>query len=438
MHGPNATAELLQLPDVRRRAWRTVALLVLIQIINYADKSVAGLTAHDFIAELKLTQSQYALIASSFFSLYAITGLVVAFTVAHRVRPRFLLAALLAAWSLFQLPVAFAASLPMLLACRMALGMAEGAGTPTSFNVCHEWFRDEDRNMPTAMIGFGSLIGSLLAAPALSAVIQHFGWRAAFLACGVAGFLMLAIWLLVGRDGPGMAVRTRGAASPLSHDGVITARDLWRDQTVIGNVIAGLCAYWVIGFSVAWLAPFVRETLGFEAQKTGWILSLSYLAQALILLSVSWGSQRLLKRGRSSRVARGQGIALCLLGSATMFGVAAWLVHPGLRVAAITVAAGLVSPVFSLGPSMLSEVAPPAERNRLMSIIIALITVSAIFAPLLTGNLLQHHGWPAALLGNVPVPLIGAIASWMLLHPDRTRQKFERLAVGRRAPGGVK
>jgi MFS family permease len=437
VHTRTSTAELSTHPDLRRRAWRTVALLVMIQIVNYADKSVAGLTAHDFIAELKLTQRQYALIASSFFSLYAIGGLMIAFTVAHRVRPRILLAALLACWSLFQFPVAFAASLPMMLACRTALGMAEGAGTPTSFNVCHEWFRDDDRNMPTAMIGFGSLAGSLLAAPALSTVIQHFGWRAAFLACGSAGFVMLAIWLLVSQDGPGLAVHARGEPLPATHEGTVTARDLWTDQTVIGNVVAGLCAYWVIGFSVAWLAPFVRESLGFDAQKTGWILSLSYLAQALILLSISYGSQRALKRGGTSRAARGQGIALCLFGSAAMFGIGALVPQPGLRVAALTVAIGLVSPVFSLGPSMLSEIAPAAERNRLMSIIIALITISAVFAPLLTGTLLQNHGWPVALLGNVPVPLIGALVSWVTLHPERTRLKFERLLVSRRPAVGV-
>jgi len=408
-----------------------VLLLVLIQIVNYADKSVAGLTAHDFIAQLKLTQSQYALIASSFFSLYAVTGLLIAFTVAHRVRPRILLAMLLAAWSLLQLPIVIAASLPVLLMCRTALGMAEGAGTPTSINVCHEWFLDRDRNMPTAMIGFGSLAGSLLAAPALSIVIEHFGWQSAFLACGLAGLVMLVIWLTVSSDGPGLAVRPRDPA-PLKHvGGVVTGRDLWTDQTVIGVVVAGLCAYWVIGFSVAWLAPFVRESLGFSVQKTGWVLSLSYLVQALLLLSISYGSQRMLKMGASSRAARGQVIALCLAGSAVFYAVAGVVPQPAYRVAALTFAVGLVSPVFSLGPSMLSEIAPVAERNRLMSIVIAAITVSAVFAPLLTGALLQARGWPSALLGNVPVLLIGAILSWAMLHPERTRQKFERLTIDR-------
>ena len=434
MHAHTSSAELATQPDVRRQAWRTVALLVLIQIVNYADKSVVGLTAHDFITELKLTQSQYALIASSFFSLYAITGLVIAFTVAHRVRPRILLAALLACWSLCQFPVAFAASLPMLLVCRTALGMAEGAGTPTSFNVCHEWFRDKDRNMPTAMIGFGSLIGSLLAAPALSTVIQHYGWRClprlrrrraahAHLAAGQS------------RRPGACGAHARGSTQRAARQRGDSTRPVGRPDGDRECDRGGLCAYWVIGFSVAWLAPFVRESLGFDAQKTGWILALIYLAQALILLSISYGSQRTLKRG-TSRAARGQTIALCLFGSAAMFIVGALLPQPALRVAALTVAVGLVSPVFSLGPSMLSEVAPPAERNRLMSIIIALITISAVFAPLLTGTLLQHHGWPAALLGNVPVPLIGALVSWSTLHPERTRQRFERLAASRQPAGG--
>jgi MFS family permease len=155
-----------------------------------------------------------------------------------------------------------------------------GRGHASSLNACYEWLQDNDRNLPTALILFGATLGLLVAAPALSYLIVRSGWRAAFIACGVAGFAMLVLWLCFGKDGPGHAVNVAGAPMAKHSAVMIAQRNIWTDRTVIGNFLVGFAAYWVVGFTVAWLAPFVRSALGLGTMASGWLPSLVYLAFA--------------------------------------------------------------------------------------------------------------------------------------------------------------
>lgn len=408
-----------------RQGWIIVFLLFLIQIVNYADKTVVGLAASAIMAELGISKTQYGLVASSFFSLYAVGGLLVGFLVAPRVRPRIIIAVLLLIWSVTQVPIVIAASLPTLILCRTMLGFSEGAGTPTALNACHEWFNDRDRNMPTAFLLFGSTAGSLIAAPTLSYLMDAFGWRSAFVACGLAGCVVMILWLWIGRDGP-----FGQFAEPVPATRFRLPRLLWLDGTVLGILMVGFCAYWIVGFTVAWLPPFIGETLGFDLVTTGWLLSLVFAGQAALLLLISAITQRMMKAGLSSRVARGLVMALALLGGAICFAATAFTEHRVAVMVLMTLASGLPLVIFPLSSAMLSEIAPTRYRNQLTTVVFSAVTISALIAPALTGLLLQGTdgaGWRNALLLNASVAVAGAVAGLLLLRPDRSIQRLAPL-----------
>tara|TARA_B110001454_G_scaffold95625_1_gene90718 strand:+ start:2517 stop:3791 length:1275 start_codon:yes stop_codon:yes gene_type:complete len=409
----------------KRTAWLVVFLLFLAQMLNYFDKTVVGVAAASIMTELKLTPEDYGLIGSAFFSLYAVTGLVVAFVAAPRYRPRYIMAALLVVWSLSQVPIFLSASFTTLIIGRVILGMGEGPGTPTAINACHEWFVSSERNMPTALVLFGSQAGSLLAAPILSYIIVAFGWRAAFLSCSVAGFVILILWLMLSADGPeGATVRT------VHHETVssIRQRDLWSDPSIIGNFVAGFTAYWVVGFTVAWLPLYVRERLSLDLVQSGWVLSAIYLVQALVILLVAYGSQLMLRRGSSSRAARGIVMAACLMLSGMAFFAATLVSGAHAAVLLVTIGTSLPLVIFTLGAAMLSEVSPPEHRNRLVTVIFSIVTLSAIPSPLVTGKLLQGaQGWDGAFLVLAVVTVIGGVVSWFTLKPEHSRNRLASL-----------
>jgi MFS family permease len=132
----------------RRPAWRghhlgshadaeggllIVALLFLFMLINFADKAVIGIAAVPIMQELKLSPSEFGLIGSSFFLLFALSAIVTGFVV-NRVRTRWVLLAMGLVWALTQFPMMGAAGFGTLVACRIALGAGEGPTAPVALH----------------------------------------------------------------------------------------------------------------------------------------------------------------------------------------------------------------------------------------------------------------------------------------------------------------
>lgn len=404
--------------------WTIVLLLFLVQIVNSVDKAVMGLAAVPIMRELNLTPQQYGVIASSFYSLYALSTVAVAMLFANRVPPRIILIVLLAAWTTVQLPILFAASFAVLVVCRTALGVAEGPGTPTIINATHEWFAPEERSFPTALVMFGTTVGPLLGAPILSYLIIGYGWRAAFAACSVLSFSVLALWWRFGADGPGVTVRPM-ELRPTSKDAPIRWTKVWTDRTIIGCLIGGFCAYWAVGFGIAWLAPLLTTGLGYDSITTGWLIALIFAGQGVIGLALSGLSHMMTTRGTPSRQARGLFIATMQMASAGAFVAAALATAPPLKVGLILLAASLPGVTFTLGPSILSEVLPPARRNRDIGIILATVSIAGAISPYVSGLFINANpgpvGYDHALFLVGAVLAIGGLVSLATLHPETSR-----------------
>jgi len=402
------------------RAWTVVAILFLVQMVNYWDKTVVSLAATPIMIEFGLTPAQYGVIAGAFFALYAVGGIAVALLLAPRMPPRKIMALLLVLWSLLQLPIAFAASYPIIVLCRLLLGFGEGAGAPTAVNAAHEWFPNRERNMPSAIVLLGSTVGSLLAAPILTAVIANMGWRAAFLICSALGVLILMLWLALGRSGPYAAISAQSAVADAAAIRS-SAKAVWTDPTILGNVAVGFTAYWIVGFTVGWLAPFATRVMG-NAQDAAWAMSGIFALQALCVLAIPFLSERLLMNGVSSRLARGGAMAVCMGGAGLALLAMTLLEQPALILGAMAIAIGLTGPVFPLSSAMISEVAPADRRNSTVTIVLSIITVAAVASSMGTGWLLgaSGTGWNAALTLHGFIALAGATAGLIMLHPERS------------------
>ena len=285
------------------KAWTIVVMLFLFSVINYFDKLVLGLAAVPIMKELDLSPATYGFVASSFFWLYAISGTLTGLFVVNRISAKWLLVALVGIWSAAQFPVAFTSSLGVLIGSRVLLGVGEGPGTPMAFHACHSWFASSRRNLPTAIVLQGTAVGFFVGSPLLTHIILEYGWRAAFVFCGGLGAAWVLAWILVGKDGP-ISVRDAGAAGA-SGDRPVSWWTLWLDRTMVGNYLLGFGSYWVVGLSIAWLAPYLRLGLGYDARLTGWVISLIAAAQPPAILAISFASQRMLQSGFSSRAARG-------------------------------------------------------------------------------------------------------------------------------------
>src|SRR5690348_438461 len=95
------------------RGWMVTGLLLVLAVINVADKAILGLAAVPLMRELGLTPAQFGLAASSFFVPFAVTSVAISL-LANRLPTRWILLVLAVSWSIALLPIVVVASLPAL------------------------------------------------------------------------------------------------------------------------------------------------------------------------------------------------------------------------------------------------------------------------------------------------------------------------------------
>ncbi len=410
-------------PAGRSRAFAVLIMLFLFQTLNFFDKLVFGLSAVPMMKELALTPQQFGLIGSSFFLLFSLSGMGVGLFVIGRYPTKWILILLAAVWSATQIPVFFTSSVAVLVACRIILGAGEGPGLPTALHACYNWFAADKRSVPSAVVLQGISVGLLLGAPFLTYVIVNHGWRTGFLVCGLLGMAWIALWALIGGEGP-YAASNVGHGAPQS-GATVPAKMLWCDPTVIGVIIMSTASYWIVGMSATWLPPYLQLGLGYKPTDVGWIISGIYLFQSPLLLGGSSVTQTMQRNGWSLRACLGNasGLALLAAGCALLL----TLVTSGpLQLACIAIAFAAPSLTTIFGPVALGAVAPAAQRGRLIVVIYSGNAASALVSNALTGWIVGEAGTNAtlgyahAMTFTAGILLVGAVAAFALIFPERT------------------
>jgi MFS family permease len=408
-------------PSPPRRAWLVVALLLLFMLINFADKAAFGLAAVPIMAEFGLSHSAFGLLGASFFLLFAISGVAIGFAANH-VKCKWLLAGMAALWSCAQLLPVVLPTLPAFFASRVLLGAGEGPAAPVAQHALYKWFEDRSRTLPTGIVTVGVPLGAGLAAPILTYVIARWSWQTAFGLLSAVGLIWGAFWLAVGREGE-VDENPAGTAALEVH---ILYRRLLLNATVVGAVIAGFGAYWCLTLSLIWLPPYLIKGMGYAPSTAGWIVTLPFLATAIVMPGSGYLSQALSERGVSSWLSRGALAGGCTVASG-MAMVAMALLPPGaLHTLMLTAAFSLGSAVLVVGPPLAAEISPSRQRGAVLGTVTAVATSAGLIAPVVTGRIVDaatnpQHGYTNGFLTAGAVAVIAGALALILIRPERDR-----------------
>ena len=410
-----------------RRAWIVTAMLFAFMLINFADKAVLGLAAAPIIDELKLTHTQFGQVGSSFFLFFSLSAVVMGFVV-NRVATKWALAAMGLVWALIQLPMLMVVGLPMLLANRIILGAGEGPAYPVALHAAYKWFPNEKRPLPTSLIALGGAVGTGIVAPGITYVILNYSWHAAFALLGLFGMIWVLVWLVVGREGP-LSADTANTAD--AGTGRLPYSRLLTCRTVIGSMIVGFCAYWLLTLAVVWLPSYLTKGAGYSPTATGWIVTLPAFAQILLAPAICALSQNLKTRGFSSRASRGILGSCCVLlsGILTFF---LPLVPPGVLPIVFTAFAfSIGSVIFSLGHVMVAEVTPVVQRGAILGINNAVATLAGVFAPIVMGMMVDvganaNEGFRTGFMIAGALVTTGSLIGLLLIDPEADIARFSR------------
>lgn len=407
---------------VSGRAWLITILLVIFQIIAFADKAVLGLVAPYAIPDLGITSVQFGFIGSAFFFLYAIAS-VVAGIAASRYSAKWIIFVLGVIWAVTQFPMWLGGGAMVLLISRIILGAGEGPATAMSLTSVHGWFKPEQRALPSNMVAVGSTLGPVVAAPVLTLIIVGWGWRWAFGILGIVGVAWLIAWAVMAKDGPYSTTNMEKAKELSSTDGEVETKDIdaqapvsiWKallSLTFVAAVIGGASNFFVQGFLTTWLPQYLNGVVGLDLTQVGAVTMLPWMLGAAVLLVLGLMGHKMMKRGRNVH----QSIAMPFGISALIAGVAFLLVQTSSGVGAIaflTIGAGF-SLIYPMTASAIGFAVGPKQRPILMATLGGVASVGAIFSPTLVGWLMDKAGYEPPQKGApVPEPMVEAMATGM-------------------------
>jgi MFS family permease len=421
------------------RRWIIVAALFLFLTINFADKSLIGLAANPIMHDLHLTHAGFGRIAASFYAFFSVSALLVGL-LADRVQTRWLLFGMAVIWSFSQVPLLACATPATLLASRLLLGASEGPAYPVAVHALYKWFPDRKRMLPSALLTIGAAFGAGFIAPLITAVIGTFGWQAAFRLLAVVGLVWSAGWLWLGKEGPLDTPAGSAAPGASCHDQLVLParvplRMLLLARSCIGCDVGGFAAYVILTVATVWLPSYLVRVGGYSIETVGWIVVLPAFCQMITSPVLSGLSQWLMKRGVSSRHARGTLGAATVAVSGAALAVMPFLPAGPLLVATVTVAFSLASFMFVSGVAMAGEIVPGAQRGGVLGINLCITTLAGLITPAGMGMVIDHApdvatGYRLGMVIAGGFSVLASLIAACLIHPEADRLRFIAHAQG--------
>ena len=305
-------------PRVGRYRWMICALLFAATAINYIDRQTIGVLKPTLQAELKWSETSYADIVFWFQCAYAI-GYLGFGPVIDRIGARLGYAVAFSVWTLAHIAHGFVHTITQFALARFILGLGESGGFPSSLKAVSEWFPQQERALAVGVFNAGSNIGAIVTPLVVPAITLAWGWRAAFVATGLATCVWLIAWLAMYRSPTAhKKVSPVELAYIQSADSAATAttakvswlkllqlRETW--AYALGKFLTDPI-WWLYLF---WLPDFLSKRYNLDLKSFGPPLVAIYLMSDIGSVAGGWGSSKLMKSGRTANVARKTIMLVC-------------------------------------------------------------------------------------------------------------------------------
>ena len=296
-----------------RYRWTICALLFFATTINYIDRQILSLLKPILDEQLKWTNEEFGLVNSAFQGAYAIALLFFGWFI-DKYGTKVGYAVSITVWSVAALGHALVASVGGFFVARIALGLGEGGNFPSAIKAVALWFPKKERALATSIFNSGTNVGAIIAPAVVPWIAFTWGWQAAFIAAGLAGFVWLLFWFPL-YDVPEKIKKL--SASELTH----IRSDLEEEKTtkipwlqLLGYrqtwsfIVAKFLTDPVWWFFLIWLPDYFKQTRHLDI-KTSWVhLVTIYSIVTILSIIGGWVTGYLTKTGWTVTRARKTGM----------------------------------------------------------------------------------------------------------------------------------
>ncbi len=276
-------------PKTSLRYWGIILLLFGASMINYVDRQTLSVLKPMVKTNLGINDEKYALLVNIFTFCYAGAYIATGWIV-DRVGPRVALLWFITLWSLATVGCGLADTFIAFAIFRALLGLAEPGNQPVAVKALTLWVPPHRRGLIMSLVGGGSTVGSIVAAPLIAWLATRFGWHAAFFVPGVIGLGIGAVWWFVYRD---PAVSGSEASTPVTAVPALPWSRLWRMKSLWGIVIARFISDPVWHYCLFWMPGYFQEERGLSLIESGQIGWIPFAAASIGGISVAAYSARL-------------------------------------------------------------------------------------------------------------------------------------------------
>jgi MFS family permease len=234
-------------------------------LLNYMDRYVPSAVKDLFKEDLGLTDAETSLPLSGFILVYMIASPVFG-TLADRWPRKVLIAAGVLLWSLATGAAAFATGFGTFLVARALVGVGEAAYATLAPALLSDFFPPERRNRALTIFYTAIPVGAALGFAVGGILGERWGWRVAFLVCGIPGIVTAFLALRIQDPGRG---RLEPGASAATVPWPEAIRLLLRNPVYLVTVAGYTAVTFAAGGMGDWLTMFLTRHRGMDLKEAG-------------------------------------------------------------------------------------------------------------------------------------------------------------------------
>ncbi len=235
-------------------SYYVLAVLLLIYIVNFIDRTILSIVAQPMKEELGLADWQLGVLSGIAFAVfYVVMGVPVARLAERRNRVK-IISGLIVIWSIMTAVCGLAQNFTQILLARFGVGVGEGGCSPASHSIIADYFPRKQRSFALSLYSMGIPAGALFGALIGGWTAQHFGWRMAFMVVGLPGLLLALLMLTIREPLRGRFDPVASTEAPSLMDALkLLARKKTFVHICIGATLATFANYGISSFAVPYL-----------------------------------------------------------------------------------------------------------------------------------------------------------------------------------------
>jgi MFS family permease len=387
-----------------------VGVLTVMNLLNYVDRFVPSAVKDLFKGELNMTDAETSLPLTAFVVVYMLFTPVFG-SLGDRWSRKAVIAAGVALWSLATAAAAMATGFWSFLLARSLVGVGEAAYATMAPALISDFYPPERRNRILTMFYVAIPVGAALGFAVGGVLGARFGWRVAFLACGLPGLLAALSALFIRDPGRGTFDNDRHVAPPAWPDAL---RTLSHNRPYVLTVVGYTLVTFASGALADWFPTLLSRLRNVPMEEAATITGVA-AALGGLLGTVAGGL--LADRLRTRNQTRNPYLAVSgvSMAVATVVAMGGLVVTSKVAIFALILGAQTLM-FFYNGPinSVLVNCVPSALRARAFAFSILCIHILGdAISPFLVGLLSDVTGSLMVAISVVPVTMMGGALVWM-------------------------